>query len=203
MKWRTITTLAVLAWLAATLGGTWLMLVYSYTPGETGAAPDHWPQATWIRRADGKPTLVIFIHPHCACSRASIEELAVLMAHSQRLVEARAELLAPPGTNTAWTNTDLWQAAAAIPGVTVERDEAGREASHFQATTSGDTFLYATDGRLLFHGGITLARGHSGDNPGRSAIEALLDGTSAPPAATAVFGCALFEDRKPTGSCKR
>jgi hypothetical protein len=77
--------------------------------------------------------------------------------------------------------------------VTVQRDDAGREARLFGAETSGDTRLYSATGELMFHGGITIARGHSGDNPGRDALEALLFGKPAGATKTRVFGCSLFE----------
>jgi hypothetical protein len=51
--------------------------------------------------------------------------------------------------------------------------------------------LYDTAGRLLFSGGITAARGHSGDNAGREAIVALLAGAPTDRTQTPVFGCKL------------
>jgi hypothetical protein len=56
---------------------------------------------------------------------------------------------------------------------------------------------------LLFSGGITAARGHAGDNAGRSELVSLLNGGPVAPAATlnrggsardatSVFGCPLF-----------
>jgi hypothetical protein len=91
-----------------------------------------------------------------------------------------------------WERTGLWDAASAIPGVTALRDEDGREASVFRAETSGQTFLYAPDGHLLFSGGTTGARGHAGDNAGRATILALLTNGTADRHGTPVFGCSLF-----------
>jgi hypothetical protein len=98
----------------------------------------------------------------------------------------------PAGEADAWAKTDLWQSAAALPGVTVLADDDGREAQRFNSTTSGQVVLYDTAGRLLFSGGITGARGHAGDNAGRSAIVALLNRGVAAHKETPVFGCALF-----------
>jgi hypothetical protein len=87
----------------------------------------------------------------------------------------------------------------------VRWDDAGREARRFNADTSGQTALYGRDGTLLFQGGITISRGHSGDNPGRSALEALLENRLSNPNRTLVFGCALFAAECPEGgaACKR
>jgi hypothetical protein len=141
------------------------------------------------------PTLVMFLHPHCPCSRASIGELAVLMAHCQGRVVVHLLFLQPAEIDSNWVLTDTWKSAGQIPGVTVHRDDAGREARLFGAETSGETGLYDAKGRLIFHGGITISRGHSGDNAGRDTLEALLMGYPTQPADTPVFGCSLFECR--------
>jgi hypothetical protein len=52
--------------------------------------------------------------------------------------------------------------------------------------------LYGSEGNLLFSGGITAARGHEGDNAGRSAIISCLTKSEAERNQTPVFGCSLF-----------
>jgi hypothetical protein len=74
-------------------------------------------------------------------------------------------------------------------------DEDGSEARRFEIETSGHTLLFDGAGRLMFSGGITSARGHSGENAGRSALGTLLRGGTPVLDKTLVFGCALF-DRK-------
>jgi hypothetical protein len=122
-----------------------------------------------------------------------VGELAFLMAHCQGRVAVHLFFLQPAEMPSNWTMTDLWRDAARIPGVTVHRDDAGREARLFGAETSGETALYDAEGSLLFHGGITNSRGHSGDNPGRDALQALLMGGPAHLSKTPAFGCRLFE----------
>jgi hypothetical protein len=80
--------------------------------------------------------------------------------------------------------------------VTVLDDVDGTEARRFGALTSGQVVVYDADGRLRFSGGITPARGHAGDNAGRSAIIALLEGASSASVETPVFGCSLLDDRR-------
>ncbi len=188
----------------------WLLLVgiglavlwdYENTPGVAAKPPVSWPAETRIERAKDKPTLLMLAHPHCPCTRASIGELALLMAHSQGRLTAYVLFLKPAGFSEEWEKTDIWQSASRIPGVKAVIDDDGTEARRFHATTSGHTFLYDADGRLLFSGGITRARAHSGDNAGRSAIESILNAGVAERSETFTFGCPLFDEnsecRKP------
>lgn len=137
--------------------------------------------------------MLVFAHPRCPCSRATLGELAVLMAQAHGRVQAHVWFYRPENLPPGWEKTDLWHSAAAIPGVSVACDVGGAEARHFHARVSGQTLLYAADGRCRFSGGITAARGHSGDNGGRSAVLALLDHAAMESVTAPVFGCALFE----------
>jgi hypothetical protein len=114
------------------------------------------------------------------------------MAQAQGRVTAYALFVKPAGSSDDWEKTDLWESAARIPGVKVIADD-GVEAQRFNAMTSGQTVLYDADGHLLFSGGITGSRGHSGDNAGRSAIVSLLFTGESDQAKTSVFGCPLFD----------
>jgi hypothetical protein len=98
---------------------------------------------------------------------------------------------------SGWERTDLWTRAAAIPGVHALSDARGAEAARFGAIASGQTMLYSASGELLFRGGITVSRGHSGDNAGRSAIVALLHQESPVQTATPVFGCSIVNGSSP------
>jgi hypothetical protein len=172
----------------AGLGGLW---IYAATPGPAATASDTWPSASRVQRDARRPTLVMFAHPQCACSSASIGELSLLMTHAQGRVSTKVLFYHPTDAADAWTHSDLWYAAAAIPGVEVIADDNGHEAAIFGALVSGQTLLYDADGRLTFSGGITGARGHSGDNLGRSTLVSLLLTGRAATAKTPVFGCFL------------
>lgn len=192
---------SITLWLLVVGIGLSVLSGYENTPGVAAKPLASWPAGSQIRRAPGRATLVMLVHPHCPCSRASIGELALLMAQSQGRLAAYVLFLKPTGFSDDWEKTDLWQSAAGIPGVQPIVDYNGVEARRFHATTSGQTVLYDAEGRLLFSGGITLARGHAGDNPGRSAIVSLVNAKVAEQTETPVFGCPLFDDdsdcRKP------
>jgi hypothetical protein len=186
-------TSAVLWVLAVSIG---LSILWSYenAPGVGAAAPSRWPHSSRLQRAPGSATLVMLAHPHCPCTRASIGELARLMAQSQGRLTAYVLFLKPAGFSDDWEKTDLWQSARSIPGVSALIDDNGTEARLFHAATSGQTMLYDVEGRLLFSGGITGSRGHAGDNAGRSAIVSLVNTGEAVRTETFVFGCQLFDE---------
>jgi hypothetical protein len=194
-KKHAVVALAVAVWLPTVAFGINVLWKYSTTPGHPATAPSRWPAHAAIERAGGRATLVIFVHPQCPCSTATIGELAVAMSHVRDKVDANVMFYRPASQPTIWVRGDLWKSAAAIPGVHTFEDQDGAIAQRFGAFTSGQTLLYDSNGHLLFKGGITAYRGHSGDNAGRSTITALLQGNIPPqdqlPLTTPVFGCSL------------
>ncbi|MCE9527326.1 MAG: hypothetical protein K8R36_14865 [Planctomycetales bacterium] len=180
----------VLGWGIGIGTGSLALWNYSGTPGKKLPGAAVWPADTKLHRQSGSQTLVLFAHPHCPCTRATLRELERLAAQASGTLDIRVAFVQPSGTSADWAHTDLWQAAAAIPGVTVVLDHHGLEAHRFGARTSGETFLYDSTGRLVFQGGITPARGHEGESAGKSAIACWVTGHSAE-ANSPVFGCPL------------
>jgi hypothetical protein len=182
--------------------GLRFLLNYESTPGGIGLVPVTWPSTSQIERATARPTLIMFAHPRCPCTRASVAELAQIMARMQGKVYAYVLFLKPQPSGAEWEETDLRRSAAAIPGVKVLSDVDGVEARRFGAETSGHTLLFGPDGRLLFSGGITESRGHAGDNTGERSIESLINNQLPARTATFVFGCSLA-DRSQIGDKAR
>lgn len=179
-------------WIAGISSGLALLWQYAAADGKAASAPVHWPLANKIPLSKDRATLLMTLHPHCPCSRATLGELAKLMSEAQGLLETQALFIRPPGVPVDWEKTDLWLQASRIPGVSVFSDEAGQEAQLFGAKTSGQALLYDKQGILLFSGGITGGRGHAGDNEGRATIVRLLRGAPSAKVQTPVYGCALF-----------
>lgn len=177
--------------LAAGVGFVWI-LNYQSTSGAAGIAPEHWPTGTQITLDSQRDTLVMFAHPQCPCTRASMEELNRLLARTEGKVVVQVFFFKPDKFSGDWVHSDLWKSAAAIPGVVVREDPNGAQARLFGAETSGDVLLYDTHGRLLFNGGITGSRGHAGDNVGENTIIARLQGQEASLKQTPVYGCSLL-----------
>lgn len=173
--------------------------IYNYAniPGKPAQALLQWPQGTTLSSFKDLATLVMFVHPHCPCSEASLGELEKLMPRILGKAKSYVVFYKPQNKTKEWVQDSLWKKAQSIPNVTALIDETGIEASQFDAKTSGQTFLYSSEGNLLFQGGITAQRGHMGDNDGQLAILSYfkLKNPKQNPlreiAQTPVFGCSL------------
>lgn len=178
-------------WLVAITIGLTVLLQYEDYPGNAGNPPLNYPQSTNIQRSNKSPTLLVFAHPHCPCTRASIGELEVLTTKCRDRLKTYVVFIEPKEFSEDWVKTDLWQSAKSIPGVQVLVDYNGTEANNFNAKTSGQSILYSKTGELLFNGGITGSRGHYGDNAGRDAIVSIVKNGKSTINKTFVFGCSL------------
>jgi hypothetical protein len=190
------------AWLCGIAGAFAAWESYDATPGAVAgdarsAAPVR-PGERW--------SLVLFAHPHCPCTRAGLAELREILAEAPGPIDVRVLFVRPGGVGEGWERGELWDAAAAIPGLRVECDPEGAEARRAGASVSGHVLAYEPGGRLAFRGGITKARGRAGDNPGRRAVVAALRGSAADREGP-VFGCPLFAPgaccTKEPASCQR
>ncbi len=131
-----------------------------------------WPQelaVSPLQRSASGYTLVMAVHPKCACTRASLQELERLMAR-EPMLHARIWVLAPEAEGERWTHLDLWKLASRIPGAEMIFDRDGAMAVRFGLLTSGQTVLYDAKGDLRYSGGLTEGRGEDGDSEGSAAI---------------------------------
>jgi len=186
-------------WVVVIAVGIFQLWKYESTPSVAGHSPVSWPVESTVNRSTDLPTLLVLVHPRCACSQATIGELAKLMTECEGKLATTVLVVRPTGFAPGWEKSDLWNSAAAIGGVTMLTDTDGIESRRFGVETSGEALLFSPDGQLLFAGGITESRGHMGDNAGRSTIAALVTGTHSTDhiSATSVFGCSLFDQASP------
>jgi hypothetical protein len=180
---------AVTLWLGAIVSAMALLVSHSRVPGGAGAGLEYWPDDAEIPHSPGIASLVVFLHPECPCSQATIAELARVLSKSRRPIQVTACLAS---WKSELNESSLWQATQRIPGVTTVADEEGRIAKWFGASTSGTAMLFDERGKLLFLGGITGARGHEGDNAGKGALIQLLNGQSRGIERAHVYGCSIF-----------
>jgi hypothetical protein len=188
-KYRTAGLLA--AWGFIVGVGILLLDAYAARPGTFGSSPERWPAGSILGLDSHRPTLLVFLHPRCPCSRASLAELASVMARCGDRVSAHALVFRPAQLPERWDCSGIEQDLRSLPDVATRPDLEGLEARRFGVATSGHVLLYDTRGRLLFSGGITPARGHQGENYGRSGVLARILGTDRERPVHPVFGCPL------------
>lgn len=197
----------VAVWLVAVALGLWYLLNYVNRAGDRATVPVEWPELENFEHNRSRWTLVLFAHPQCPCTSATMDELGKVMARCGNQIDARVLCIQPSGKSSDWVHSNVWRSAERIPGVSVSVDKLGWKAAEFGAKTSGHVILYDPRGKLQFEGGITSARGHRGDNPGGNQVVKLTQqkGQRASPesgdaslddngnlTSTDVFGCDLF-----------
>src|SRR5262245_41953379 len=112
---RTIPLVLVVAgWLATTVTGFAIWELYESTPGLSGDVPHHADRhagsaATW--------ELVVYLHPHCPCSRATLSELTEIARTAGPAVVVRVVFVRPAGEEEGWERGELWDTATSSPGV--------------------------------------------------------------------------------------
>jgi hypothetical protein len=190
---RAVWTIAGLLWIAAVVAGLAALMNYDNAPGAGAAAPQEWPADSALVRDASGPTLLMLAHPQCDCTRASLSELAELLARATRPPTTYVVFIKPGQVSNQWERTGLWQRAADLPGVTIFTNDEGTEARRFGVHTSGQILLYDAAGRLQYSGGTTGSRGKTGLNLGRTAILDVLNGRPSLDTRP-VFGCPLFAE---------
>jgi hypothetical protein len=184
------------AWLALVVVGIHAMWRYAKTPGVAAHAPPSWPDQSALRRDSGVYTLVMFAHPQCSCTRASLNELARLVSRHDGKLSTHVVFAEPEGAPARWLESSTVRAARSMKHVQVFEDRGGRESRRFGSATSGQVLLYDFEGQLAFSGGITGSRGHEGDNLGQARLSALISGVTggrAGDVVSSVFGCQLWD----------
>ncbi len=192
-RWKLF--LLIAAWFVGIAAALHALMIYKGTSGTAGKTPESWQKNELVALSSEKPLLLMFAHPRCPCTRASLGELEQLVAQAKDRFEPVVLFYEPQQDSEAWTKTSLIQAAQSVPGVRVILDKEGFVAKQFGVETSGHTVIYNSDGRLLFSGGITGARGHQGENAGFDSVLKVVNNAavSSSPQKTKVFGCELFD----------
>jgi hypothetical protein len=184
-------SIAVL-WCATVGLGLLGLSIYATTPGEPARSGANWPAGSGIPFDCRRPNLLVFLHPCCPCSKATLAELDRTIAATDKRAAVSIVLVVPERMPEQWERGGICHAAKAIPGARILIDNGGVRARQFGAVTSGQVLLYAKSGQLIFQGGITGSRGHEGDNSGRANVIGAINGTGNSGRSAPVFGCKLY-----------
>jgi len=184
-RWVGLTTV----WTMTIVVGFGLVVNFETKPAESAQSASAWPADSQLRLADEGATVIMFLHPGCPCSSASLDQLDRLLSETKAPVKTYLVIVGPTDTADVGPNETR---AATISNALLWRDEAGEEAHLFGSQTSGDVFVFDRTGHLRFEGGITAARGHVGANAASAAALSAIEGVSTAECHMPVFGCPLF-----------
>lgn len=174
------------------LAGLLALGAYDSRPANQRGWQTSWPTSVPLAANRDSATTLMFVHPHCPCTVASVEQLLEVL----KSASARATLVVyePDSVTSDWSQGPLLQLAAEYPQqLSLVRDPQGSLAAKFGACASGTCLVYGADLRLRYAGGLTLSRGHRGDNAGQATLLRILhDPINAATAATfPIFGCSI------------
>lgn len=188
---RAAAIIAVAVWILLAGMGTMALLARETRQAPRNVTPHQWPSDTEIQRSHDKATLLMFIHPNCPCTRASVTQLMRVVSELPASSRPQTIFVARRAAVDDWRAEWLTSMEASVPGAVIVRDLESIEAKRFGAAASGHVLLYEADGTLSFDGGVTLGRGHEGENAAADALARALSTSGTARAHTAVFGCPI------------
>jgi hypothetical protein len=187
----------IACWMLVIAGGWWCVNDYAFSinvPLDVDPI-ERWPVQSSIARQRGEATLLLFLHPKCPCSKATLTELdrvlTSLKVSSVRLPQIVVVSTIPETADKSWLETTTTQSAQLLPNAELYVDQGGHEAARFGATTSGFVLVFDEAGARTFAGGITEARGHEGSNIGSDRLADVLRGDTSHSHEIPAFGCRL------------
>lgn len=169
--------------LRAIFVATWALLTFACffvvlpsvgkDPSFSLALATEWPASTKLARGSTSGHLVVFVHPYCPCTRATLWNLDGAVDSTNltvSIVQLRTESLAavhyPISSIASTADKNGWNLIL---------DNEGVETDNFGASTSGECMLFNSKGSLLFAGGVTASRGHTGNNQGLDTLKDLIE----------------------------
>src|SRR5712664_697474 len=96
-KHRLVWIVGGVVWLGVAATGLAWMAHYANRPGAAADAPARWPAHSAIQHDPNRPTLVMFAHPQCDCTRASVAELTELIARATHRPKTFVVFIRPAG----------------------------------------------------------------------------------------------------------
>ncbi|WP_166831099.1 RedB [Thalassoroseus pseudoceratinae] len=185
--------------LSTTLVGYVILMDYSSRPGPEAEVlstitEDELTQFSGHKQ--GRPTIVLFYHPKCPCTFATVRSLERLSMRFHNEPQIHAVAYCPENKTDVWIESRTTSSLRSLPGSRVHIDREGRMCQQFGVTTSGHILVYDSDGHLTFSGGTTSSRGHEGDCAASQELVRIVNSeTTAIDVCTKspVFGCSILE----------
>ena len=181
---------------------------YQTQPGPVGQVPENLTSAVLasLSNSSAAPTggaegvhsseptwqLLVFVHPKCPCTRATIHNLDLVSRRSDLRLEIIPVIFRPLHGDATWLETDNTRRLATLTRRSLVDDEDSQLARQFNVQVSGHCLLYDCAGRLRFSGGITASRGHEGRCRTLAALTKTLEGHSIDQTRWPVYGCQMY-----------
>lgn len=192
MEWTV--SASIVAWLVLLAVAFSCLTLHEFSTASDApqAIVTSWPSESRIERGAGRPTLLLFLHPKCPCSRATLRELERVFANvPDNATELFVVATVRADGTDEWRDTVTMNAAQRLPNAELFIDPRGVEAGRFGATVSGQMMLFDRTGRRVFAGGVTPSRGHEGACPGADALVTVLRNETSQQREFPVYGCRL------------
>src|SRR5258707_14071795 len=88
-KGTLVIAVAIVVWGLALGYGIRQLLLFSNSAGGLAQPPAEWPAGAPIRPATDRAILLVFVHPQCPCTSATIGDLSPIMARGRVRLEGR------------------------------------------------------------------------------------------------------------------
>ena len=164
-------------WTFLSLYGFFYLLQYDHKESAYANISQDFPKEWLPLPPENKKAVVLNLHPHCPCSKASLREYQRIISRYSQQVVPTVVFYKPEGKLDSWVHGDLYHN---ISNYNIHKviDEDGRRMEEVGIMTSGHVLVYDDCGKLLYQGGITASRGHEGTNRGSLQVEAVIAGSS-------------------------
>lgn len=177
-------------WLVLILAGTQVLTSYSNyrVDRPQSATYDHLSLARYVKKA--RYSLILFLHPRCSCSRATLHELSKVLRKSTNSPRVTIVMYCPNGKPDAWIEGPNDRLARKLDPHEFVID-AGQLFQQNGIVDSGHVLCFDRSGTIRFSGGVTGSRSHEGSNQASAALRRILNGEGESCIEFPVFGCSI------------
>ncbi len=117
-----------------------------------------------IQSTDGdSPTIILFYHPKCPCTFATIRCLERLSTNFRTQPQIHAFAYRPQDESDTWIDSRSTRVLRNLEDIRIHPDIDGERFRRFGVRVSGHILIYDKNCDLTFSGGITPFRSHEGD----------------------------------------
>lgn len=168
-----------------------LMLLVHLCAWTPATAAPTWPDETQIAHDSVGHRLLVFIHPHCRCSRNIANHVLGLIETARAPTKVTFVFYCPEGESDKWAQNSVWDKLSGFGQHELLIDRGGVEAENFNVESSGHCVLFDKGQRLLFSGGLVADRDGKPSPQSVATLRAHLEGRADERSVFPVIGCPI------------